>query len=191
MKNVLNAVTVLSLLVPTLSQAKMASSKIERLINAASMKPHPKPFRVDKCSNFKGVWEGQCVQLPNPADPGRIEESFITIDQDDCSRLSIDNIPIPAQGSFSAHISYPPRSSKEPTSVVMSGSWNDAQTRFTVVYNVALPTWGQNFLQSTNYEMDGETLVVSDGVYEVGLDASGNPTTWHPVREDCRYTKKH
>ena len=188
-KNYLRAVAITGMIIAGTSEAKGFMTKnLDGLIERAAKGRPAVRVKPDNCANFAGHWVGQCV---NRVDPNSVEAESITIVQDSCTEVTLDSLEVPNHGSFSAQKSVHSQSlSNLNASISLSGSWNDAQTRFTTIDLVTVPALGLNFIDSRHFELDGETLVVSDGDNVLTLDETGGLSPWRNDRSDCRFTRQ-
>ena len=188
-KNYLRSVAITGIIIAGTSEAKGFMTKnLDRLIDRAAKAHSATRIDPDNCATLAGHWVGQCV---NRKDPNVVEAESITIVQLDCTQLTLDSFDVPNHGSFTAQKSVHSQSiSNLNASISLTGSWNDAQTRFTTVDLVSVPALGLNFIDSRYFELDGETLVVSDGDNVLILDETGGPSPWRKDRSDCRFTRQ-
>lgn len=167
----------------------LSQAKLDALVAQAAQKKNFANKRADNCVSLAGSWAGRCVERSGGGDGGPLN---VKIGQENCNLVSIDNLPIPNHGSFSGQVSHMTQQelTNVNSAVTLTGSWNDAQTRFTSVRLVAVPMLGLNFVASEYYELDGDTLVVGDGEYGAILDESGAPSEWTLSKLDCRLSRQ-
>jgi hypothetical protein len=190
MKFSINAVLGLSLLVSSVGEAKgLFDSKLARLAASVGKTKKMAPLKADNCSNFSGNWVGQCVNRNDSTDT---ETKKLSLVQNKCTDIIFDGIQVPTHGSTSITTFFPTENQDGLNSTgALSGAWNDAQTRFTVVLNFSFRGGiSAHLIDSTNYQLDGEELTSSDGAYGTIIDEFGAPTSWERNKYDCRYSRQ-
>ncbi|MCX6117886.1 MAG: hypothetical protein NT027_10105 [Proteobacteria bacterium] len=98
----------------------------------------------------------------------------------------------PNHGAVSAQIAHPVQDWEHLNgNISLSGAWNDAQTKFTVVEQMTIPALSMHFITSKSYQLDGDTLAVSDSDHVAMYNEYGVPQDdFNLVKYDCRYNKR-
>lgn len=137
-----------------------------------------------QCANFSGNWEGICVD-----DEGQIDHSTISIQQDDCSSVTLDGFEFPLNGSVSLQSAPNPDDNHAiPYTGTVAYEWNDSQTRLSSLATVTLFGGRVGTASNSNMWLAGDQLRVKDDKSTPILAIDGT-SDWHASLEDCTYSR--
>lgn len=137
-----------------------------------------------QCTNFTGNWHGTCVDQH-----GHNEESKLTIKQDDCISMSLDNFDYNLNGSVSIASNPNPEANALTFSGTLAYAWNDSQTKLRRLTTVTLGNGVAAAIANTSLWLSGDQLRVKDELSTPLMDING-VSNLEMVVEDCSYTKE-